>query len=246
VFNITDRRARVLYQRELLIIMRRLENSQARGLKTSLNSQYLKAARVVEQGIDDIDYVIDSYKDKMVKQFIAYLRRAGTIFSKKTFKELPKKSMEDDFWFGYNAWMTAHAAKNITKISKTTKKEIAKVIQLGADENLTRKEIAKKIRKHGAVINPFRAITIAKTEMHTASVKAINDSVEATRIDFKREWIATADESTREDHSEADGQTVAMDDEFFVGGEGLKFPGDPSGSAENIINCRCVIGYLSA
>jgi len=29
-----------------------------------------------------------------------------------------------------------------------------------------------------------------------------------------------------------------------VGGERLMYPGDPSGSAENVINCRCAVGHI--
>lgn len=246
MFNITDQRARAIYQRRLTVIMMRLEQTQARSLRGALNSQFLKAARVVEQGSDDIAYIIDAQKSKMIEKFRAHLQKTGTIFSKMTFKEIPEKSMQDEFWLGYNAWMTTQAAKRIRQVGDTTKKVITKIIKDAADEQLTRKEIAKIIRKKGGIINPVRAITIAKTETHTAAVKAIDDSVQSTKIDFQREWIATMDERTREDHSAVDGQVRGMKDEFNVGGEGLMFPGDPNGNPENVINCRCVIGYLSA
>lgn len=32
---------------------------------------------------------------------------------------------------------------------------------------------------------------------------------------------------------------VNSDDNYNVGGEQLEFPGDPNGSPENTINCRC-------
>ena len=34
-----------------------------------------------------------------------------------------------------------------------------------------------------------------------------------------------------------------LDGEFIVGGEALSYPGDPKGSADNVINCRCVVMY---
>jgi hypothetical protein len=40
-------------------------------------------------------------------------------------------------------------------------------------------------------------------------------------------------------HRDADGQTVPVFMPFQVAGEPLQFPGDPSGSPENVINCRC-------
>ena len=52
-------------------------------------------------------------------------------------------------------------------------------------------------------------------------------------------WVATHDGDTRDDHAEAHGQCVPVGEPFVVGGEQLAFPGDPSASAENVVNCRC-------
>jgi hypothetical protein len=50
---------------------------------------------------------------------------------------------------------------------------------------------------------------------------------------------STLDNRTREDHAAADGQRVPVGEPFIVGGESLEFPGDPAGSPEQVINCRC-------
>lgn len=55
------------------------------------------------------------------------------------------------------------------------------------------------------------------------------------------EWVAILDSHTRIAHEEADGQVVPMGTAFTVGGEELRFPGDPAGSIDNTINCRCRI-----
>lgn len=54
-------------------------------------------------------------------------------------------------------------------------------------------------------------------------------------------WISTADESTRDSHLEASGQCVPIDDTFDVGVAQLTIPGDPSGPADEVINCRCTM-----
>ena len=56
---------------------------------------------------------------------------------------------------------------------------------------------------------------------------------------FNRIWVAVLDDHTRDAHAEADGQEVEEGQPFVVDGEELESPGDPSGSPENIINCRC-------
>jgi uncharacterized protein with gpF-like domain len=58
----------------------------------------------------------------------------------------------------------------------------------------------------------------------------------------ERSWLSRRDGKVREgtfDHVEPDGQVVKLDEAFLVSGESLDFPGDPTGSAGNIINCRC-------
>ena len=56
---------------------------------------------------------------------------------------------------------------------------------------------------------------------------------------LEKVWIATNDEKTRPSHVEAHGQRVPLDALFAVGTDDLEYPGDPNGSAEEIINCRC-------
>src|SRR5687767_3486900 len=52
-------------------------------------------------------------------------------------------------------------------------------------------------------------------------------------------WVAILDRHTRAAHAEADGQRRAPGVAFDVGGEPLRFPGDPLGDLDNTINCRC-------
>lgn len=52
-------------------------------------------------------------------------------------------------------------------------------------------------------------------------------------------WVAILDTHTRIAHAEADGQRRAPGQAFEVGGESLRFPGDPLGDLDNVINCRC-------
>lgn len=57
--------------------------------------------------------------------------------------------------------------------------------------------------------------------------------------DATQTWNAVGDDRTRTDHQDADGQEVGLGEAFTVGGEDLMFPGDPAGSDENTMNCRC-------
>jgi uncharacterized protein with gpF-like domain len=54
-----------------------------------------------------------------------------------------------------------------------------------------------------------------------------------------RTWVTAGDAKVRPEHAEAEGQTIGIDDAYDVGGESLAYPGDPTGSAAMIANCRC-------
>lgn len=54
-------------------------------------------------------------------------------------------------------------------------------------------------------------------------------------------WVTRHDDRVRPTHVVADNQIVKIGSSFEVGGEHLRYPGDPSGSASETINCRCVM-----
>jgi uncharacterized protein with gpF-like domain len=56
----------------------------------------------------------------------------------------------------------------------------------------------------------------------------------------KKEWLATQDERTRDDHIDADKQLVGIDEDFEIGGDAMQAPGLGSDASQNC-NCRCTI-----
>lgn len=83
----------------------------------------------------------------------------------------------------------------------------------------------------------------ADTVGQTQATGALNAAVATAATDSGRsirvEWVAILDTHTRAAHAEADGQSQPLGSSFTVGGEELRYPGDPRGSLDNIINCRC-------
>lgn len=83
-----------------------------------------------------------------------------------------------------------------------------------------------------------RATRIARTEttgaFNAGAYQAYHDEgVEAVQ------WLAASDARTRPTHAAASGQIVALGTPFQVGSAQLLMPGDPSGPAREVINCRC-------
>jgi uncharacterized protein with gpF-like domain len=90
---------------------------------------------------------------------------------------------------------------------------------------------------------PSRARTIAQTETTRAyGAATVAAGMEQSRVTgrmLRKKWISHRDERTRISHAGANEQTQHLIYPFIVGGEPLQFPGDPMGSPENVINCRC-------
>ena len=85
------------------------------------------------------------------------------------------------------------------------------------------------------------AVRITRTEGHRIQQKSTMDACYAARergADVVKQWDATMDANTRESHQMVDGEIRELDEKFS---NGLMYPGDPSGSAAEVINCSCVL-----
>lgn len=145
-------------------------------------------------------------------------------------------------------WADKWAAKKVTQISGTTEARINAAIVNGLQNpDATTQSIADDIEATtGGLIGPYRALLIATTETHSAANEGNFAGAQSLGLNLQKFWIATDDDHTREDHADVDTDPINMEDTFTVGEDELLYPGDPSGSAEEIINCRCVLGYAEA
>lgn len=102
----------------------------------------------------------------------------------------------------------------------------------------TMDELAARVQDvMGHEIN--NAPTIARTEVLPRYHEGQVAGMEQSGVVEKMEWLSAFTETSREEHMAANGQVVALDSAFEVGGEYLRYPGDPGGSASNTINCLC-------
>jgi hypothetical protein len=109
-------------------------------------------------------------------------------------------------------------------------------------------QLAARVREV-AGFTRHRAVAVARTEVVGAANAGSLAQLQLagfTDEECSKRWLATEDERTRIAHHVADGQTVPLNQPFSVGGEGLQFPGDPRGRADNIIQCRCTLEYVFA
>jgi len=139
-------------------------------------------------------------------------------------------------------WMDQWGAGRIDSITGSDLSRMNTILSQGAEQGLTAQEIAGNLNDNFDELTTGRAMTIAQTETNGAYNYASLDAAQDVAPDWNKEWMVTSD-NPRPAHEDADGQEVPIDEPFDVGGEDLMFPGDPSGSEGNVINCQCTMGY---
>jgi hypothetical protein len=145
--------------------------------------------------------------------------------------------------------------KRIDGVEMETRMNIIRAIARGYVDGIGQNEIANRIMEIAPRISENRAKLIARTEVHGAANYGSLEAAKQTGVTTKKEWLSAADERTRSfdagdewDHASFDGTTVGNDESFaFTSAKGqsdsLMYPGDPSGAAGNVINCRCTLAF---
>ncbi len=200
------------------------------------------------------------YKAQLYTLLLGMYRKTS-----KVFKNNIRESFDDKIDSTISAQIDNNIIKNNRQLADlrsdlilaTTDREITNevsntITQLVIDDKPIDKNIVALSAKK-ALNNKVngRTGTIANSEVQTSAEDTKNIEQE-TLIDnkvilggivlattLKNVWITNLDERTREAHVKAYGQERSPFEKFLVGGEFLAYPGDPSGSAANIIRCRC-------
>jgi SPP1 gp7 family putative phage head morphogenesis protein len=127
------------------------------------------------------------------------------------------------------------------EIQKATVESVADAVKQAIDEGMSMSKAAKFLEDNFA-FSSTRAAAIARTETtgafnagHDASYHFLHQTGDITGV----EWLAVLDKDTRESHADANGQIIKVGEMFDVGGETAQYPGDPSLSAAERVNCRC-------
>lgn len=120
------------------------------------------------------------------------------------------------------------------------KKKITAEVSRGISTGMTYKQVAKQLENQTR-IGFNRAVRIARTEGHRIQCTSTMDAMESAKengCDVVKQWDATLDARTRDSHAKLDGEVRDLDKRFS---NGLMYPGDPNGTAAEVINCRCAL-----
>jgi SPP1 gp7 family putative phage head morphogenesis protein len=124
--------------------------------------------------------------------------------------------------------------ENAHNVRVGIKRAITQGIIQGQDVKTMSKMVKDALEK-----NANDATRIVRTEttgiMNKARLDA-SDRAETEGIRLIKVWVATNDDRTRDRHSEINGEEQPLDKPYS---NGLMYPGDQSGPADQVINCRC-------
>lgn len=118
--------------------------------------------------------------------------------------------------------------------------DLRQSVTTAVQEGMSTDDLSAELQRVGQ-FSEYRATMIARTEVH-AAMNAGKIEGDLTLGEFgpvEKIWLSSLDARVRETHVAANGQTVPITEPFVVGGASLMVPGDTSGPAAEVINCRC-------
>jgi len=216
---------------------------------------YLKSVSLLDpvQWEAQVSLIPDEPIERALK---TYYKRFAPLALMQRKNILGQKNEEDDFWineferFLLN-FVTNEAGEKITQIAGTTRKRtlslVRGVLEDGTERGLGIPEIKRNLIK--AVGDDLkgntraRARAIAQTEIIGGSNRAAVYAAESTGLNYRKFWSTSGLPNIRATHIAAESYSQQVGglrrDQLFP--NGLMFPGDPNGSADEIINCRCTL-----
>lgn len=160
---------------------------------------------------------------------------------------LVKEQSQANWRETFAAFGQRFAADKVTLVSGNRKKELQGVLKrLMTDpvfQSLNERQAQRILRNQFTGYSRNQAMRLVRTETHTAANYAATQTANDLfgSQGYEKEWLASLDGRERDAHRAANGQRAGADGKFLVGGEYLKYPGDPNASAGNRINCRCTV-----
>ena len=133
------------------------------------------------------------------------------------------------------------SSERVAGVNQTTRAAVARTLREGLAGG---EDLQKLTTRIDGVLGETRAraLRIARTQTAGAISTGRHEGFKAAGLKGKA-WITSGDDHVRATHKQAGAQYrqgIAADQPFIVGGASLMYPGDPSGPAAEIVNCRCL------
>lgn len=148
------------------------------------------------------------------------------------------------------AYLRLESATRVTYVTDTTVNLIRDTMIDTTAQGLGARQQGRELARRITEFSKARALTIARTEVMTASSVARDRMFRefGLEAETRKEWVSTRDHRTREAHRALDGVTLPYGQPFYspVTGSLLEYPHDSSlgATGADVINCRCVLRYI--
>lgn len=200
-------------------------------------------------------------KEKIFDSYVKVYSEIGTKHGKRVGVQINKQINEKNFTIdGFLNefqrtlinFLATNEGSRITTVRQSYIQYLTQIMTKGIEEGKTMSMISTDMTKLVKSRNFYRwqALRIARTETTAASNYAATVSSSVSGVLMDKVWVSALDARTRRepeshfDHYHMNQVKVALDKPFEVSGEKLMFPGDPKGSAGNVINCRCSVAQV--
>jgi len=144
--------------------------------------------------------------------------------------------------------MSEEQIARMQKANQTTLEEIASAVLVAmAVDNEEEKSALLRTALLAIFVNLLKKRKRAMAENESQS--AFNGGVYLAGKDIgglTKTWTTRRDSKVRATHQFLDGKTIPFSEEFSVGGEMVRFPGDPMSPASLTHNCRCKLRFRLA
>lgn len=135
------------------------------------------------------------------------------------------------------AWISENARAAAANINKTTRAELEDALdnEDEDDPEATPRDRARKVFELAVAV---RALQIATSRVTTTSVFGSQAAAHKGGLTTKT-WHTNSG-NPRAEHAAMNGETVPIDEEFS---NGMMWPGDPAGGADNNAGCQCSVSF---
>lgn len=241
---------RIFFVRQQRILVTKLKGAVAAETQNSkLNTQN---SSVASKAADDIiarvvfDLKIENEKLMVINH--VYFGKASELGIRQALtevvglkgEELNKRAAEIKLRAAIKRSMLI-SSRRISKINSNTQDEIAAELQQGLNAGEGLNELTSRIAETFK-FKRAKAQGIARTQTSGAVGTGRHEGFRSSGIELKT-WSSSRDAHVRESHREAEAKYeggIPIDSFFELAGGRVLFPGDPSGPAGEIINCRCI------
>lgn len=244
---------RAKWQKDFESLLKTAEAASLRDFTKYYLAESKKAVDIYTQNgaLNSADLLAVFTKDGFQKGYESLYESIGMRFAnwyaKNSEKYISKQfdaTQEQESWRAYfRSYGMQVAAERVTLVQGTAKSNLLKVLRkLMADPVfMAEGEVvrARMLMRQYDNYSKFQARRLVRTEATRAANVATMRSAQSVYAgqDMQKEWITSMDGREREWHGAANGQIVDFDKNFLVDGEYIIGPG--SGSARNVVNCRC-------